>query len=79
MTGDPDPATIRRIERAIRRLPRREREIFLAMRIEGLSYAGIAARTGLTVEEVEKLFARALCAVSRHVDRAERRRRWQRR
>lgn len=72
MTHEVDPATLKRIERAIRRLPRRQREVFDAVRFDDLSYAGIAERTGLTVREVERLFAEALFNISRHVDRPRR-------
>lgn len=74
MTDDVDPATLKRIERAIRSLPRRQREVFCAVRFDDLSYTEIADRTGLTVRDVEWLLARALYNVSRHVDRAGRRR-----
>lgn len=79
MTDDVNPATLKRIERAIRNLPRRQREVFCAVRFDDLSYIEIAERTGLTVEHVERLLALALCSVSRHVDRAACRRWWQRR
>lgn len=72
MTDDVNPATLKRIERAIRRLPRRQREIFCAVRFEDLSYVDIAERTGLTVRQVEQLFAEALFNISRRVDRPRR-------
>lgn len=72
MTDDVDPATLQRIERAIRRLPRRQREIFWAVRFDDLSYVEIAERSGLTVREVEQLFAEALFNISRSVDRPRR-------
>ena len=68
MTDDVDPATLKRIERAIRTLPRRQREVFCAVRFDDLSYVDIAERTGLTVREVEQLFAEALFNISRSVD-----------
>lgn len=76
MTDDVDPATLKRIERAIRSLPRRQREVFCAVRFDDLSYAEIAERTGLTVQQVEQLFAEALFNISRHVDRPGRWRRF---
>lgn len=72
MTDDVDPATLKRIERAIRQLPRRQREIFCAVRFDDLSYVQIAERTGLTVCEVENLFAEALFNISRRVDHPRR-------
>jgi RNA polymerase sigma-70 factor (ECF subfamily) len=72
MTDDVDPVTLKRIERAIRGLPRRQREVFCAARFDDLSYADIAERTGLTVREVEQLFGEALFNISRHVDHPRR-------
>lgn len=48
-----------RVEAAIGSLKPRTREIFMAHHLEGLSYAQIAARTGLSVSGVEKQIARA--------------------
>lgn len=70
MTDDVEPATLKRIERAIRNLPRRQREVFDAVRFDDLSYVDIAERTGLTVRQVERLFAEALFNISREVDRS---------
>ena len=72
MTDDVDPATLKRIERAIRKLPRRQREIFCAVRFDDQSYIEIAERSGLTVRVVEQLFAEALFNISRRVDRPRR-------
>jgi RNA polymerase sigma-70 factor (ECF subfamily) len=72
MTDDVNPATLKRIERAIRRLPRRQRDIYCVVRFEDLSYVDIAERTGLTVRQVERLFAEALFNISRRVDRPRR-------
>lgn len=74
MTDDVDPATLKWIEQAIRKLPRRQREIFCAVRFDDLSFVQIAERTGLTVHKVEQLFAEALFNISRDVDHP--RRRW---
>lgn len=54
-----------RIEAAMLRLKPRTREIFLAHRIDGLSYVEIAARTGMTVKGVEKQMSKAIA----HLDR----------
>jgi len=78
MIEHPDLGTPKKIERAIRKLPREQREIFCAIRFENLSYEEIARRTGLTVAEVERLFAEALFNVMRRLDRQPRRW-WQRR
>jgi RNA polymerase sigma-70 factor (ECF subfamily) len=44
---------LRRIELAFSKLKPKTREIFLAHRLDGLSYAEIAQRTGLSVSGVE--------------------------
>ncbi|HYJ52580.1 MAG TPA: sigma-70 family RNA polymerase sigma factor [Allosphingosinicella sp.] len=52
-----------RLETAMMRLKPRTREIFMAHRVEGLSYAEIARRTGLSVKGVEKQMSKALVAL----------------
>lgn len=76
MTETPDPRTLKRLRRAIRKLPRDQHAVFCAVRFEDLSYDQIAARTGLTVPEVEQLLAQALANVTRDVDRAPHRPWW---
>lgn len=76
MNDTPDPGTLRRLKRAIRRLPREQHTVFCAVRYEDLDYEQVAARTGLTVREVEHLLAQALFALMRDMDRTLRRRRW---
>jgi len=61
--------TLRRLEMAIGRMKPRTREIFLAHRIEGLTYAQIAVRTGLTVKGVEKQMGKAIAKIDRLLDR----------
>lgn len=51
---------LRRLEAAMLKLRPRTREIFMAHRIEGLSYAEIAERTGLSVKGVEKQMSKAI-------------------
>lgn len=51
---------LRRLEAAMMRLRPRTREIFMAHRIDGMTYAEIAAQTGLTVKGVEKQMSKAL-------------------
>jgi RNA polymerase sigma-70 factor (ECF subfamily) len=60
---------LRRLERAIAKLKPRTREIFLAHRIDGLTYAEIAARTGLSVKGVEKQMSKAIANIDRLLDR----------
>jgi RNA polymerase sigma-70 factor (ECF subfamily) len=54
-----------RLESAIKSLKPKTREIFMAHHLEGLSYAQIAARTGLSVSGVEKQIARAFGQIHR--------------
>src|SRR3546814_11372319 len=63
----PDPERLRRLEAAVRTLPRRQREIFLALRLDHMSYAQIAERTGLSIETVKRHFAAALYHLRHHM------------
>jgi RNA polymerase sigma-70 factor (ECF subfamily) len=56
---------LQRFETAMARLDPRTREIFLAHRIDGYSYAEIAVRTGLSVKTVEKHMSRAIAFLGR--------------
>jgi len=56
-----------RIEQAVGRLKPLTREIFLACRLDGYSYAEIAERTGLSVRGVEKQMSRALKQLGRQL------------
>jgi len=76
MTQRPNPRTLKRLKRAIRKLPRDEYIVFCAARFEDLDYEQIAARTGSTIAEVEQLLVQALASIMRDMDR--RQRRWRR-
>jgi len=70
--GDPVAALeardrLARIEQAVLRLKPLTREIFLACRLDGYSYAEIAERTGLSVRGVEKQMSRAIKQLGRHL------------
>lgn len=54
-----------RLERSMLELPQQTREIFMAHRLDGLTYGEIADRTGLTVKQVEKRLARAMVEINR--------------
>lgn len=54
-----------RLELAMLELRPRDREIFMAHRLEGLTYAEIADRTGVSAKVVEKAIARALVEIDR--------------
>jgi len=67
--------TIEDVQAAIEKLPAFEREIFYAHRADGLSFAEIAGRYGISVERVEGLLVRSLGRIRRRIERAGRRRR----
>jgi RNA polymerase sigma factor (sigma-70 family) len=50
---------LRSVEAAVARLPPRCREVFWYNRVDGLSYAQVAAHLGISVSGVEKHMARA--------------------
>jgi RNA polymerase sigma factor (sigma-70 family) len=61
---------LRRLDAAMMRLRPKTREIFMAHRIDGLTYAEIAARTGLSVKGVEKQMSKALVQLDRMLNRS---------
>jgi len=66
--------TRERVEAAMATLPRKTREIFLAKRLDDLSYSEIASRTGLTEEQVRHHMYRAISSLDRHVNQVGHRR-----
>jgi RNA polymerase sigma-70 factor (ECF subfamily) len=60
---------LRRLETAVLRLKPKTRAIFLAKRLDGMSYAQIAERTGLSVKGVEKHMSKAIAAIDRAMGR----------
>jgi RNA polymerase sigma-70 factor (ECF subfamily) len=68
---------LRRLERAMTRLPPTTRNIFLAHRLDGLSYQEIAERTGLSVGDVVRHMSKALDRLCIELD-AEPLRWWER-
>ncbi len=58
-----------RLEAGLVRMPKLRREIFLAIRLDDLSYAEIAERTGLSVEQVERHFAQSMLTLREALDR----------
>lgn len=56
---------LRRMEAAMLKLRPITREIFMAHRLDGLSYAEIADRTGLSVKGVEKHMSKAIAQITR--------------
>jgi RNA polymerase sigma factor (sigma-70 family) len=61
--------TLRRLELAMAKLKPRTRAIFLAHRLDGLSYAEIAQRAGLSVKGVEKQMSKAIAKIDRYLER----------
>lgn len=59
---------IERLEAGLQRMPKLRREIFLAIRLDDLSYAEIAERTGLSVKQVERHFARSMITLLKAFD-----------
>jgi RNA polymerase sigma factor (sigma-70 family) len=57
-----------RLERAMQKLKPRTREIFMAHRLDGLTYAEIAERTGLSVKGVESQMSNAIAKLDRLMD-----------
>jgi RNA polymerase sigma-70 factor (ECF subfamily) len=58
-----------RLERALRALPPRTREVFLLSRQQGLTYQAIADTLGISVKTVETLMGRAIAALRAEVRR----------
>jgi RNA polymerase sigma-70 factor (ECF subfamily) len=65
-----------RLEAALLTLPCFRREVFLAHRIDNLSYAEIADRTGVSVRRIEREMARAIYGLYRAMQGRPSRRRW---
>ncbi|MEG3124259.1 RNA polymerase sigma factor [Sphingomonas sp. GB1N7] len=62
----PEDATdLKRLEYAMFSLSRRDREIFLAVRLDKMTYLDIADVMGLSVKQVERSVARAMVAIDR--------------
>ncbi|NYT41045.1 sigma-70 family RNA polymerase sigma factor [Sphingomonas sp. R-74633] len=58
-----------RVEAVMRRMKPKTREIFMAVRLDGMSYAEIAERTGMTVSGVEKQMAKAMAMLLKNAGR----------
>lgn len=68
MSDEHDPDLLRRLEAAVAAMPRKQRAIFLAHRLDDLSYAEIAERTGLSVRQVERQMASAIYKLCKQMD-----------
>lgn len=76
MLPGPDPQRLletrdmlRRLEAAMLKLKPKTREIFMAHRLDGMSYAEIAELTGLSIKGVEKQMSKAIAHIDRMLDR----------
>jgi len=57
----------RRGQRGLRRMTKRQRAIFAAVRFEGASYTELAQRHGISIEAVQAELAKALSTLTRAV------------
>nr|WP_198148654.1 sigma-70 family RNA polymerase sigma factor [Sphingomonas sp. Y57] len=55
---------LRLVEQAIAELPERARQVFVAVRIEGMTYSEAARHFGISVSAIEKSMARAIAQVT---------------
>lgn len=62
-----DPVLIAKLERALASLRRWDREVFLASRVDQLTYAEIAERYGMSERAVQRRVIRAYHEVVRYV------------
>ncbi|MBB3938902.1 sigma factor-like helix-turn-helix DNA-binding protein [Novosphingobium fluoreni] len=68
----PSRAFVRKARRSLRRMTNLQREVFLAMRFEeGVTYAQLAKRYGLTESEVQHAFASALFIFAKSIRKPE--------
>lgn len=63
-----DSQLLRKLEEAVASMPRKQREIFLAHRLDDMSYAEIASRACLSVRQVERQMARAISKLCKQMD-----------
>ena len=68
MSDTPDPDFLRRIEEAMLNIPKLQREIFMAHRLDNMSYDEIARRTGLTARQVEGHMTKAIYKLVKQLD-----------
>ena len=73
----PEDEKLRRLEEAAMNMPKLQREIFMAHRLDDMPYDEIARRTGLTVRQVERHMARAIYKITAAL-RARKLRWWER-
>ena len=76
----PEAEMLALMEAALMALPRLTREVFLAYRLDDMSYGEIATITGVSTRRIEREIARALVALDRALSERRPRRppRWKR-
>jgi len=67
-----------RLDKALRRMPRRRRDIFLAVRLDVADYRDLGRRTGFTLSQIEHEVAAALLQIDDALRGRRSARRWQR-
>jgi DNA-directed RNA polymerase specialized sigma24 family protein len=67
MSHNLTPEELARLERAIANLPRMQREV-LFTHADGLTFAEVGDRLGLSRDGARRLFARAIYNISRQMD-----------
>jgi len=67
MIDTPDPDRLERLEAALLTMPRLRREIFLAVRLDAMTYEEVARITGLSVRAVERQMGRATAHIGYHL------------
>jgi RNA polymerase sigma-70 factor (ECF subfamily) len=60
----PEDEKLRRLEGAALNMPKLQREIFMAHRLDDMPYEEIARRTGLSVRQVERHMGRAIYKIT---------------
>jgi RNA polymerase sigma-70 factor (ECF subfamily) len=68
MPDTPDPDLRHRLEEAIKNLPKKQRDVFLAHCMRGLSYDEIADSTPMEVRKVERQLAKAIYKLAKQLD-----------
>ncbi len=68
MPEAPNSDDRRQLEEALGNLPARQREIFILQSVDGMSYAEIAARTGLSLRAVERNLAAAIYKIATQME-----------
>jgi len=68
MSDTSDAILLCRLEEAASNLPRLQREILMAHRLDNMPYYEIARRTGLTVHQVERHMGKAIYKLAKQLD-----------